>query len=107
MICLKIGDLSRNVRELFRETLLKYSYEDKEKHIFFLYNKEDGILSLHEKNKKVIEVKVKIYTFLVDEVLDKMYSTSYDSSKITTYLEYGLEDEVKEYRASLIKKLLE
>lgn len=105
MTNLRIGQVSNNVANLFSEHLVGLDYEDK-KWLCFSYDEDKGTLSLLKDEKKVAEVKVKIFTFLVPGVQNRIDVVSPGACYTNLYLEYGLEDEVKEYRASLIKKLL-
>jgi hypothetical protein len=106
MTDIRINELSNGICDLFREVLNKYTYEDK-KWLSFEYNDKDGILSLYQDGKLLSEVKVKIFHFLVPGVIGKINVVSPGAYYTNLYLQYGLEDEVKEYRANLIKKLLE
>jgi hypothetical protein len=105
MTNLRIGQVSDNVANLFSQHLAGLSWEDK-KWLCFSYDEDKGILSLLKDEKKVAEVKVKIFTFLVPGIVGRIDVVSPGAYYTNLYLEYGLEDEVKEYRASIIKKLL-
>lgn len=105
MIDLRIGQVSDNVANLFSEHLAGISYEDK-KWLCFSYDEDKGTLSLLKDEKKVAEVKVKIFTFLVQGITNRINTVSPGAYYTNLYLQYGLEDEVKEYRAAIIKKLL-
>lgn len=105
MTDLRIGQVSDNICKLFSEHLASISYEDK-KWLLFSYDEEKGILILSRDEKPIAEVKAKIFTFLVPGITGRINAVSPGAYYTNLYLQYGLEDEVKEYRASIIKKLL-
>lgn len=97
----RFGQASNNILALFKAHIDALSYYDC-KWVSFRY--ENGKLKLEYEGKILAEVQAKIFPF-IPNVQSVIYTVSPGAMYTNIYIMYGLEDEVKAYRADLMKRL--